>query len=80
MSVDVGVIHNGYHGDAAITVAVGEIDAKRMGLPGLTLRSKCPECGEVVSMNMNRDPYRLSYLNAQARGYSIAKSPALCYW
>ena len=34
VSVDVGVIYKGYHGDAAITVAVGEIDAESQRLDG----------------------------------------------
>lgn len=39
VSVDVGVIHNGYHGDAAITVAVGEIDAQSQRLMDVTAES-----------------------------------------
>jgi methionyl aminopeptidase len=39
ISVDVGVIHNGYHGDAAITVAVGEIDAASQRLMDVTAES-----------------------------------------
>ena len=39
VSVDVGVIHNGYHGDAAITVAVGEIDAPSQRLMDVTAES-----------------------------------------
>ncbi len=39
VSVDVGVIHNGYHGDAAITVAVGEIDAQSQWLMDVTAES-----------------------------------------
>ena len=36
VSVDVGVIHEGYHGDAAVTVAVGEIDAESERLMAVT--------------------------------------------
>lgn len=39
VSVDVGVIHNGYHGDAAITVAVGEIDSESQRLMEVTIES-----------------------------------------
>jgi methionyl aminopeptidase len=39
VSVDVGVIHNGYHGDAAITVAVGEIDTESQRLLEVTSES-----------------------------------------
>lgn len=39
VSVDVGVIHDGYHGDAAITVAVGEIDAQSQRLMDVTAES-----------------------------------------
>jgi methionyl aminopeptidase len=39
VSVDVGVIYNGYHGDAAITVAVGEIDAESQRLMDVTVES-----------------------------------------
>ena len=39
VSVDVGVIYNGYHGDAAITVAVGEIDAESQRLMDVTAES-----------------------------------------
>ena len=36
VSVDVGAIHKGYHGDAAITVAVGEIDGESQRLMDVT--------------------------------------------
>jgi len=36
VSVDVGVIYKGYHGDAAITVAVGEIDSESQRLLDVT--------------------------------------------
>jgi methionyl aminopeptidase len=36
VSVDVGAIYKGYHGDAAITVAVGEIDAESQRLLDVT--------------------------------------------
>ena len=39
VSVDVGVIYKGYHGDAAITVAVGEIDAESQRLLDVTAES-----------------------------------------
>jgi methionyl aminopeptidase len=39
ISVDVGVIYKGYHGDAAITVGVGEIDAESQRLMDVTAES-----------------------------------------
>jgi methionyl aminopeptidase len=39
VSVDVGVIYRGYHGDAATTVAVGEIDAVSSKLMEVTAES-----------------------------------------
>jgi methionyl aminopeptidase len=36
ISVDVGVIYKGYHGDAAITVPVGEVDAESQRLLAVT--------------------------------------------
>ena len=36
VSVDVGAIHKGFHGDSAITVAVGEIDAESQRLMDAT--------------------------------------------
>ncbi len=39
VSVDVGVIYKDYHGDAAITVAVGEIDAESQRLMEATAES-----------------------------------------
>jgi methionyl aminopeptidase len=39
VSVDVGVIYKGYHGDAATTVAVGEIDAESTKLMEVTAES-----------------------------------------
>ena len=36
VSVDVGVIYKGYHGDAAVTVGVGEIDAESQRLMDVT--------------------------------------------
>ena len=39
VSVDVGVIYKGYHGDAAVTVAVGEIDSESQELLNVTAES-----------------------------------------
>jgi methionyl aminopeptidase len=39
VSVDVGVIQKGYHGDAAITVAVGKVDAQSQRLLDVTAES-----------------------------------------
>lgn len=39
VSVDVGAICNGYHGDSAITIAVGEIDADSQRLMDVTSES-----------------------------------------
>jgi methionyl aminopeptidase len=39
VSVDVGVIYQGYHGDAAVTVGVGEIDAESQSLMDVTKAS-----------------------------------------
>ncbi len=36
VSVDVGVIYKGYHGDAAVTVAVGEVDGESQRLLDVT--------------------------------------------
>jgi methionyl aminopeptidase len=39
LSVDVGAIHGGFHGDAAITVAIGEVDAVSRRLMQVTEQS-----------------------------------------
>ncbi len=39
ISIDVGVIYKGFHGDSAITVAVGEIDAESQHLMDATAES-----------------------------------------
>jgi len=39
VSVDVGAIQNGYHGDAAVTIAVGEISAESQRLMDVTAES-----------------------------------------
>lgn len=73
VSIDVGVIHKGYHGDAAITVAVGNIDAESQRLMAVT--AEALRIGIEVSRpgNWTSDISRAIQEYVEAQGYSVVR-------
>lgn len=73
ISVDVGAISNGYHGDAAITVGVGEISAESQRLMEVT--SKALEVGIKAAKpgNWTTDISKAIETYVQGEGYSVVR-------
>jgi methionyl aminopeptidase len=73
VSVDVGVICKGYHGDAAVTVAVGEIDAESQRLMEVTAESLRIGIEAAVPGNWTSDISRLIQEYVEGQGYSVVR-------
>ncbi|MGD2205946.1 MAG: type I methionyl aminopeptidase [Anaerolineae bacterium] len=73
VSVDVGVIYKGYHGDAAVTVAVGEIDAESQRLMAVAQESlrigiEAAQLGEWTT-----DISKMIQRYVEGQGYSVVR-------
>jgi methionyl aminopeptidase len=73
VSVDVGVIHNGYHGDSAITVAVGEIDAESQRLMDVTAESLRVGIGAAKPGDWTTDISKAIQACVESQGYSVVR-------
>jgi methionyl aminopeptidase len=73
VSVDVGVIHKGYHGDAAITVAVGKVDAESQRLIEVTSESLRVGISTVQAENWTTDISRAIQAYVESQGYSVVR-------
>jgi methionyl aminopeptidase len=73
VSVDVGAIHQGYHGDAAITVAVGEIDADSQRLMDVTAGSLQVGIAAAVPGNRTTDISKAVQGYVEGQGYSVVR-------
>jgi methionyl aminopeptidase len=73
ISVDVGVIHKGYHGDAAITVPVGEIDAASQRLIAVTAEALRTGIEAATPGNWTSDISKAIQEYVEARGYSVVR-------
>jgi methionyl aminopeptidase len=73
VSVDVGVIHQGYHGDAAITVAVGDIDAESRRLMDVTAESLRLGIAAAVAGGWTTDISVAIQNYVEAQGYSVVR-------
>ncbi len=73
VSVDVGVIYKGYHGDAAITVAVGEIDAVSQGLMDVTAESLRIGIEAAKPGSFTTDISRAIQTYVESQGYSVVR-------
>jgi len=71
ISIDVGAIYQGYHGDAAITLAVGEISPEAQSLMDVTQASL--EAGIAAGRDENRlwDIIRAIESTVRAAGYDV---------
>jgi len=73
VGVDVGVIHKGYHGDAAITVAVGEVDAESQRLMAVTAEALRTGIEAAKPDNWTSDISRAIQEYVEAQGYSVVR-------
>jgi methionyl aminopeptidase len=73
VSIDLGVIRNGYYSDAAVTIAVGTPSAKRGKL--LRVTRECLEQGiaQAVAGNRISDISRAVYAHATRNGYGVVR-------
>jgi methionyl aminopeptidase len=73
ISVDVGVIHKGYHGDAAITVGVGQIDAESQRLMDVTAESLRIGIEAVKPGGWTTDISKAIQTYVEGEGYSVVR-------
>jgi methionyl aminopeptidase len=73
VSVDVGVIYKGYHGDAAITAAVGEIDAESQRLMDVTAKSLRVGIDAAVPGNWTTDISKAIQEYVEGQGYAVVR-------
>jgi methionyl aminopeptidase len=73
VGVDVGVIHKGYHGDAAITVAAGEVDAESRRLMEVTDRALRIGIETAKPGNWTSDISKAIQEYVEAQGYSVVR-------
>jgi methionyl aminopeptidase len=73
LSVDVGVIYKGYHGDAAITVAVGDIDAESQKLMDVTKESLRIGIGAAIPDGWTSDISKAIQDYVEGQGYSVVR-------
>lgn len=73
VSVDVGVIYKGYHGDAAITVGVGQIDAESQRLIDVTAESLRMGIQAATAGNWTTDISKAIQTHVEAQGYSVVR-------
>lgn len=73
VSVDLGVIYDGYQGDAAITVAVGEVDSVAQDLIAATEAALCVGIEQAHPGNRLGDVSAAIEREATARGFAVVR-------
>jgi len=73
VSVDVGAIYKGYHGDAAITVAVGQIDEESRRLMEVTARSLQVGIEAIKTARWTTDISKAIQNFVEGQGYSVVR-------
>ncbi|HSR34693.1 MAG TPA: type I methionyl aminopeptidase [Anaerolineae bacterium] len=73
ISVDVGVIHKGYHGDAAITVGVGQVDAESQRLLEVTAESLRIGIQAAAPGRWTTDISKAIQAYVEAQGFSVVR-------
>ena len=73
ISVDVGVIYKGLHGDAALTVAVGEIDAESQRLMDVTAEALRVGIAAMQPGNWSTDISKAVEAYVESQGYSVVR-------
>jgi methionyl aminopeptidase len=73
ISIDFGVKHKGYYGDAAITIAVGEIDVNTKKLIAVTRKSLQKAIAQVQNGNRISDISLAVQEYVEGKGFSIVR-------
>ncbi len=73
VSIDFGVKYQGYHGDAAITVAVGEVDTRKRDLMRVTEESLLKGIEQVRVGNRINDISRAVQEHVERHGFSVVR-------
>ncbi|PIP35833.1 MAG: type I methionyl aminopeptidase [Desulfobacterales bacterium CG07_land_8_20_14_0_80_52_14] len=73
VSLDFGILHDGYYGDAAITVAVGKISAPAMKLMQVTRESLYKGIEKAVPDGRLSDISHAVQTHVEAHGYSVVR-------
>lgn len=73
ISIDIGAIVNGFHGDAAVTLPVGEIDAEAKRLLEVTEQSLMQGIKQAVVGNRLSDISHEVQTYAESQGYSVVR-------
>jgi methionyl aminopeptidase len=73
VSVDVGVIYKGYHGDAAVTVPVGDIDTETQRLLDVTAESLRVGIEAALPGNWSSDISRAIERYVESQGFSVVR-------
>jgi methionyl aminopeptidase len=73
VSVDVGAIYRGYHGDSAITVGVGEIDAESQRLMDVTAKALQIGIEAAKPGNWTSDISKAIQGYVEGQGYSVVR-------
>ncbi|MDT8902665.1 type I methionyl aminopeptidase [Anaeroselena agilis] len=73
VSIDIGAVINGYYGDAAITVPVGEVDAEVARLIEVTEASLYKGLEQAVAGNKLSDISHAVQVEAEAHGYGVVR-------
>ncbi|HVL92147.1 MAG TPA: type I methionyl aminopeptidase [Acidimicrobiales bacterium] len=73
VSIDCGAIIEGYHGDAAFTMPVGDVDPEALRLIEVTEQSLWAGIGQMVDGNRLTDIGAAVQAVAEAAGYSVVR-------
>jgi methionyl aminopeptidase len=73
VSVDVGAIYEGYHGDSAITIAVGEVDDETQRLMDVTAESLRIGIEAAAPRNWTSDISKAIQKYVEGQGYSVVR-------
>lgn len=73
VSLDLGVRLNGYHGDSALTVAVGQVPSAAQRLMDVTLEALWKGIEQVRVGNYLQDVSRVIQRHVEAGGYSVVR-------
>ena len=74
VSIDVGVLYKGYYGDAALSVACGDVDPERQRLLKTTDRALARAIAAARAGNHLRDISRAIQTTCEAEGFSVVRS------
>lgn len=74
VSIDAGAFYQGYHGDAAVTVACGKVDKVRRRLMNATERALAHGIAAARAGNYLSDVSRAIQETAEAAGFSVVRA------